>query len=84
MREELTNGSVCVMFAQGKYDWKLWKVDSEDDFAMCYNMWSTDKNLSRLVHFGSIQYQDKLVETHGLDSNCDTMIPRCSSYQVSC
>ena len=80
---------------------KLWKVDSEDDFAMCYNMLSTDKSFtfhlcrlecytinnvkhsrfeSRLVHYGYVQYQEKLIETHAPHGNCDTMIPRCSSY----
>ena len=29
---------------------KLRKVDSEDDFAMCYNMWSTDIRLLRFTY----------------------------------
>ena len=106
MREELTNGSVFMMFA---YIWsergKTLESKKWGRLAMCYDMWSTDKNItfhlcrlecytinnvkhswfvSRLVHFGSIQYQEKLIETDSPHGNCDTMIPRFSSYQVSC
>ena len=94
-------GFVWCLDTYGVNEGKFWKVDSEDDFATSYDMWSTDKNftfhlcrlecytinnvkhsrfVSRLVHYGSIQHQDKLIETNGPDGNCDTMIPRCSSY----